>query len=382
MVPSIWIVNPRDRHLADLVSAAGFRVTAAGPSPDLLGPSSRPAGPPPEVLLVDTRETGQLPLELEAFRRTAPAASLILVATALEVGLMRQAMRLGMTECLTDPLSAEDLRAAVLRARAAAGAPLPRAKVLAFTGGRGGIGTTSIAVNVAAALASQPDASVAYLDLELLEPGDAALFFGVEPRYSVLDVIENLHRLDLAFLHGLVTRSACGVDVIAAPAQPSSGLPDPAALRALVDWVASTYQHVIIDLPRPVPALLDVIKDVSTVTLVVVQELAAVRGAAAVAALLRQALPKDRILIALNRYESGGDIGREDVERVLGAPVNVVLPNDYPAASAAANSGRPVVLSQRNRLAKALRALTQTLESVAPGPPSAARTLVGAGADH
>ncbi len=382
MALSLWIVNSQDHQLAELASISGFGVAASGSESDLLGTAKRPAGPPPDVVLVDTRATGRLPDELEAFHRSTPAVSLILVATTLEVGLMRQAMRLGVTECLTAPLSAEDLRTAVTRVRLAAGAQMPKAQIFAFTGGHGGIGTTSIAINVAAALATGSKASVAYLDLELLEPGDAALFFGVEPRYSVLDVLNNVHRLDLPFLRGLMIRAECGVDVIAAPLQPQGCLPELAELRVLMDWVASAYDYVIVDLPRPVPALLELVKDVSAVVLVVVQQLAAVRAASAMAAELRQVLPRDRIVIALNRHESGSDIGRDDIERVLGMPVNAVLPNDYPAASAAANSGRPLVLTQRNRLAKALRELTHTLESLAPSQSGAARTLVGAGADR
>ena len=105
--------------------------------------------------------------------------------------------------------------------------------MLAFVGAKGGVGTTTLAVNVAAALAAEPGASVLVTDLHITGHGDAALFLGVEPRFSIADALENVHRLDRAVLNTLVARAKSGVDVLASPERPSLRHPDPQQLRSL-----------------------------------------------------------------------------------------------------------------------------------------------------
>ena len=106
------------------------------------------------------------------------------------------------------------LKAAIDRVVARRGRCHDPGQVFAFVGGKGGVGTTTLAVNVAAVLADRRASSTLLIDLHVAY-GDAALFLGVEPRFSVADALENVHRLDEAFLRSLVGRTKIGLDVLA-----------------------------------------------------------------------------------------------------------------------------------------------------------------------
>ena len=142
---------------------------------------------------------------------------------------MLEAMRAGVNECVAEPLQAAELETAVTRLLAHK-QPVATGQVFAFVGAKGGVGTTTVAVNVATALDRAAGGRTLLVDLHLAH-GDAAVFLGVEPRFSVVDALENIHRFDEAFFKGLVVQSPAG----AAPAglvRPAAGADQQRAARA------------------------------------------------------------------------------------------------------------------------------------------------------
>ena len=101
-------------------------------------------------------------------------------------------------------------------------------QVIAFLGGKGGVGTTTLAVNVATAMAKSAPSSTLLIDLHV-GSGDAALFLGAEPRFSVVDALENIQRLDDSFLRSLVGRTKFGLDLLASS---DRGMVGPVDVRA------------------------------------------------------------------------------------------------------------------------------------------------------
>jgi pilus assembly protein CpaE len=354
-------VESTDRQLAVMVRNSGLAV-ASTLSAEELASLDRPTHPP-DVLLLDIRGQQGLPAALGAIKRRHPSMGVVIVAPALEPQLLLEAMRAGVSEFVTDPVTPADVRSAIERVIGQQSSSSTQGEVLAFVGAKGGVGTTTLAVNVAVALAADKSASVLMTDLHVAAHGDAALLLGVEPRFSVVDAIDNAGRLDAAYLKGLLVRSKTNVDVLASPERPSLRPPEGDQVRALLARLTSHYKVVVIDVPRTDFGVLDALEPMSMMTLVVNQELPTIRRAAQIAGLLRQRYGKDKVNAVVSRYDPRADIGQEDIERVVGLPVWAVLPSDYRKVIAAANAGRPLVSDNHSRLAASVTQLAQRLSS-------------------
>jgi Flp pilus assembly CpaE family ATPase len=138
---------------------------------------------------------------------------------------------------------------------------------------------------------------------------------------------------------------------------------------------------VVLDVPRTDFGVIDALDPLTSVTLVVNQELPTVRRAAQVGAILRQRYGKDKVGAVVSRYDARADIGQEDIERVVGLPVWAALPSDYRKVLAAANAGRPLVSDNHSRLAASVVQFAQKLggvrEPVATAKPARAGSRLG-----
>jgi pilus assembly protein CpaE len=321
---------------------------------------TQPGTPAPDALVLDLRDRPVLPAALAAVKRQHPQTGVVIVAARLDPTLMLEAMRAGVNEWVAEPITATALTAAIDRVIVRRASKPAVAQVLAFVGAKGGVGTTTVAVNVATALAKSAPRKCLLIDFHLTQ-GDAALLLGLEPKFSVLDALENHHRLDDAFLGGLVAHAKSGVDLLGSAERATASAPDPQHVRALIDFVAQHYQYVILDVPRSDVTILDSLDLVSKITLLANQELTTVRSASRLALSLRQRYGKERVEIVMSRYDKNAEIRREDVERVTGGAVRQLIPNDYRLALEASNKGRPVVVENHNRLAASLVSLARGL---------------------
>jgi pilus assembly protein CpaE len=372
---TIGITGTRDQQLEEMVQACGLRPTHL--KLDDLTTLAQPGSAQPAVVLMDLRERPMLPPAVATLRRVHPTTGIVVVAAALEPALMLEAMRAGVTEFVTAPLTASELQAALGRVMASS-SPMAAGQVFAFLGAKGGVGTTTIGVNVATALAQLNPGSTLLIDLHLAY-GDAAIYLGTEPRFSVVDALDNVHRLDRAFLRGLVGRSAGGLDFLGSSDRASARPVDPVTVRALIEAVANHYRYVVLDVPRSDDVMLDVLEPATRIVIVANQELATVRAAARVAATLRQRYGKGRVSVVVSRFDKLASIGEDDVERALGGRVAQTFPSNYRLALDALNAGRPVVLDNHNQLAAALTKFARRLAEVSdePAPEGRSSGLLG-----
>jgi pilus assembly protein CpaE len=348
-----------DGRIAEALQGAGFK-TAAIPSDGL--PELARAGRAPLALVVDVRGQPSLPAGLAAFRKQHAGAGIVVVLSSLDPGVMLEAMRAGANECVAEPLSPEALEQAVRRV-IVDGISEPLGQMVAFVGSKGGVGTTTIAANTAAAFARANTGSVLLIDLHV-GYGDAALFLGVEPRFSMLDALENVHRVDASFFKGLVEKAKGGVDVLGASDRAPHGGLDPVRLRAVLDVALRTYTFVVLDVPRSDRAILDALEAASTLVVVSSQDLSGLRNAGRLAHALRSRYGKGRVKTVVSRLDRLAEIAHADVERVIGDTVSHVVPSDYRAAVDALNAGRPLVFDD-GKLAESLRDLAGTFGGVA-----------------
>jgi pilus assembly protein CpaE len=362
---NVVLASARSPMLEELLRTCGAVVTVRGT--DDLQALAVPSARQPDVVVVEHDETLPVPGALLAIRRQHPATGIIMVLSRLEPGLLVDAMRGGVSECLEEPVSEEELRSALQRL---AHKPTPRGgEIFAVVGAKGGVGATTVAVNLATMLTKFRPPSTLLLDLHLTY-GDAGVFLGAEPRFSIADALDNLHRLDATFLRALVTQTKSGVTLIPSSDRPSTAPADPVQLRQLIEIAAAEFPYMVLDVPRSDFAVLDALDQVGTIIVVANQELATVRSAGRMATSLEQRYGKERIGVVITRYDEGAEIGQREVERAVGRPVSYVFPNNYAVAVASLNKGRPLVLDNHSKLAGAFTGFARALANMpAERPP-------------
>jgi pilus assembly protein CpaE len=328
----------------------------------------------PAVLVLDVRPHHQLAPWVNDVQKKQPGLAIVVIVSTLDARFILEAMRAGIKECLPEPITPQALDEAVRRL--VVGEQRERSgQVVAFVGAKGGVGTTTLAVNTAAALAKTAGSPPLLVDLHVAR-GDAALLMGAEPRFSVLDAFENLHKVDESFLAGLVEKTQCGAHVLASTARPVNVATSPTATRTLLELAARRYRITVLDVPRTDPAMLEALDPATVIAVVTSQELSAVRGAAATVATLRQRYGSQRLRIVINRYDKNGPVSAKDIAKVVGEPVACQIPSDYRVAAESINVGRPIV-SEDGRLARALRAAAAELVNVGKTDATPAAGVLG-----
>ena len=347
-----------DERLPDIFKASGLKATKLSEA------EARTLGrtaDAPAVLVLDVRPHHQLAPWVNEVQKKQPGLAIVVIVSTLDARFILEAMRAGIKECLPEPITPQALDEAVRRL--VVGDQRERAgQVVAFVGAKGGVGTTTLAVNTAAALAKTAGSPPLLIDLHVAR-GDAALLMGAEPRFSVLDAFENLHKVDETFLSGLVEKTQCGAHVLASTARPVNVATSPTASRTLLELASRRYRVTVLDVPRTDPAMLEALDPATVIAVVTSQELSAVRGAAATVATLRQRYGSQRLRVLINRYDKNGPVSAKDIAKVVGEPVACQIPSDYRVAAEAINVGRPIV-SEDGRLARALRAAAAELVNV------------------
>jgi pilus assembly protein CpaE len=368
MSKHIALVLATDRQPETLLRAAGMHVTTLRPAglTLLTGPAARQ----PDALVVDLRGGSAVPAALAALTRQHPGTGVVLIASSLDPSLLVDAMRAGVNEVVAEPFGQQELEKAIDRVTALQ-RPIESGQVLGFVGAKGGVGTTTVAVNTATMLGQlvKPERTLV-VDLHQ-SCGDVAVFTGTEPGFSVQDAFDNSHRLDASFLGTLVTRVCAGTDMLASPERPTMSRLDGDKARRLIDVAATVYKYTVIDLPRSDDGVLDALDQLQAIYIVVNQELATVKSAARLAATLRARYGEDKVKAVLTRSDRQADIGHADVERAMELTIAHTLPSDYRVALNALNKGRPLALDSSNTLSASFRKFAQDLSGVRPKGESA-----------
>jgi pilus assembly protein CpaE len=356
----LTISGSRDARLEEVVRASG-RISTVTWQGDL-GTLVDPKASQPEILLVDLRGGHRVPAELAALKRQHPSTNVVLLASALDPALMLEGMRAGVNEYIAEPLQQAEFDAAITRLLGQR-SQVTGGPVFAFVGAKGGVGTTTTAVNVATVLAKLSKAPTLLADLHLAY-GDAAVFLGADARFSVLDALENMHRLDAEFLKSLVIKTASGLELLASADRPANKVVDVRQLGSVIRLAASQYAYTVLDVPRSDLTVLDSLDHVANLVVVANQELATVRNAGRMAAALRSRYPATAVTTIINRTDQQAEIGQRDVEKAVGGAIAHHFPSDYRRALTAMHKGRPLALDNHNQLSASMTALARELAGI------------------
>jgi pilus assembly protein CpaE len=296
----------------------------------------------------------------EVFRRTV-------LAGARDV-LLRSASPSDLHDSLVQAHNADALRIAASGHDPTA----PTGSIIAVFGVKGGVGKTTLATNLAVALAQESSASVALVDLDV-PFGDIALLLDIHPEQDILDALDEAVLDDLERLQSLLVHTTHGVHVLSSPLAPDdAGTLDSRRVGRLLSRLSALYQFVIVDTPLGLTELTAAALDVSELAmLVTTPEIPALRRTHACLRLLQGLeFPTSKLQVVLNRVESKTRVTSAEAIEALSHPVAWRVANDYAAMQSAA-LGRPVVQSQpKSRLARDIQTMARQLA----GAPAAARS--------
>jgi pilus assembly protein CpaE len=325
----------------------------------------------PDMALINVDSNPQQAIDLIGeITRTAPQCAVLVISDSQEGSLILQVMRNGAREFLNMPLQLDDFIAALDRIRTALGGTDGESagntgQIISIVGVGGGVGSTSMSVNIAATLAQDPANSPVIIDLDLTL-GDADVWLDIIPDYTIRDVSENISRLDYGLLKRSLTRHDCGVFLLPRPVEvEGQDLVRPDDLRRILALLKATFSHLIIDASKSFGPLDMSAMEVSDRILVVTQlDLTCLRNVVRVIQFLNQANELDKkVDIIVNRMGlEDTDISLNKALETIGRDVFWQLPNDYATMVGSRNNGIPLTqFAPKARLTRSMNDLTKRL---------------------
>lgn len=294
---------------------------------------------------------------LEKLRQAVPDIYIIAADYSTDGDSILLTMRSGANDYILMPVKRADLRDAISRLERAprrhAGSTASQlARVYTFIGTKGGVGTTSLAVNFASVLAQRKQNTV-LVDVDW-HANDVCMQLGLQPQYTLLEVAENLNRMDQALFEGFVARDPIGFFVVGPPdsLETGRGYFNEPTLREFATFLVEKYNAVVFDAGNDLTDELvqGALQVSSTVFLVITQEFSAVRNAQRyISYLMRLGFTADQIKVVVNRYSkmSGPHVATlEQIQQTLNQAVFYGIPNS-PAVGQSINKSRPLVADRQ-----------------------------------
>ena len=319
--------------------------------------------------------------------QSSPDCAVLVVSSSNDGNLILQAMRAGAKEFLTQPVRIEDLLAALGRIgerRLGPGEKRPRgSQVIAVAGSIGGVGTTSLAVNLGCALAADERNSVALVDLDLCL-GDADVFLDTIPDFTLVDVAQNVSRLDFSLLKRSLTKHSSGLFLLPRPVQLEDiALVTPEDLQRVIGLLKATFTHLVLDLSKGyTPIDLIALEMANHVLLVAQLDLPCLRNVVRLMMSFNEMKGiADRVKIVVNRVGlETGQITLKKAQETIGKEIFWQLPNDYRTMIAARNNGVPLIeQAPKAAVTHSIASLAEALSSGGKGEDEAAGKRSGLG---
>ena len=326
------------------------------------GPGNRQA----DLFIVDARDDAHGAMSrVESLRASSATAGIFVVARDPNPDVILQSMRAGANEFFTFPPPEETFHEAIRRsaARRTAAGHGQSASTLLFFGAKGGAGTTTVAVNCAVELARLSGQRTVIVDLK---PGlgEVGLFLGVRSRYTLVDALDNMNRLDAEFLRELVAKHKSGLEILAGSDnfdRPNGS--DSGAVEEILRHLREEYEYVVIDAGSQINAgIAASLYTADMIGLVANPDVPSIRNAQRLLDRVRQmGASADRVRLLLNRAAEPFPIPPAQIEAAVGHPIDHMFPSDYKTVSGALNSGVPLALTGSTPLAAQFDSFTRRM---------------------
>jgi pilus assembly protein CpaE len=303
-----------------------------------------------------------------------PQTAIICASRDASPDLILRSLRAGAREFLRLPVIPEEFQTVYRRVAEFCSvqpeAPKKRGRVVAVFSSKGGCGTTFIASNLAAAL----NAPTALVDLNL-QAGDLGLFLGVEPKFSIADLVEHREKVDDSLLRSLMTPHSANVSLLAAPREADSADEIEAEhVFQVFEILRERYDYVVVDPQHTFDSItLSALDQADDILLVLSLDIPAIRSTQRALAIFdRLGYPRHKVHVVVNRFSKQIDVDLRQVERYLGQKVTGYVQSDYRTAVNSINLGQPLVESDpSSRIATELRGIAAAFSDSARVAPEA-----------
>ena len=283
---------------------------------------------------------------------TSPDLEVFLTASRMDPQLLLEAFRLGVKEFLPQPLTRQEVEPALVRfeerfSGRVSGAEMHSGRVVTIIGARGGVGTSTVATNLAASVQqTKKRETVALVDLDM-HGGDLGLFLDLHPSQGLKHLAKDISRLDATIVRSSLVEHGSGLHLLASGYEGFDEI-DPArgSTMRIIGLLRSMHRHVFVDCGHVLePTVKEALDCSDQVVVVTTLSLPVIRRTKRLLVTLGAAhYPAGKVVVVVNRYVNDQKELLSETEDMLGVRVAGLIPNDYETAREAIEHGKPLTM--------------------------------------
>lgn len=370
--PTLLIIDdsPSSGLKSRLSGRGEWAVVGATASPEVGFTLAERFQPSVIVLNLDL-EGNKGPTLAEMLSLELPMTSLVLVTSSDSKKALHLALQVGAKDVVTLPVEDDKLLRSIQRAAEQGQrrqqmfsvqkkARRPQFRTITVFSTKGGVGKTTITINLAMALRELTRKRVAAVDLDLLS-GNLGLMAGVSWKRTIRDLVDESATVDKDMIEACCVEHPTGVRILPAPSQPDfAGFVQAEQVQKVLSLMSEIFNYVVVDAPTYLhDTVLPALEESSDIVVVTTLDLAAIQNMRQCLDLLTRLSMRSKVRVVVNRMGYTGGLKVRDLEVEMGMPVQCVIPADEKLSVDSVNMGNPAFLSARHS------ALSKKIEELA-----------------
>ena len=307
----------------------------------------------PDVVLLELPQRPEKALDrVVQWRAEFHALQVYAVSASKNPELILSAMRAGVTEYLSKPLEAKEFQTALEKSLRIIEAESLQAggagRVIAVFSKKGGLGVTTLAVNLAVALGASPDTKTVLVDMAF-DLGDVASHLDIHPRFAMADVLDKHGQMDAGNLESSLLRHSSGIYYLGE--KEMAGEPEqisPEQVRQMLAHLKESFRYVVLDLPHSFDThAYEAFQIADRILLVATSDLSTMRATRYALRVFRSlGYDKSKVQVVLNRVSKKDAITAGQFAETLEYPISFEIASDFRSVIESINAGEPLILKK------------------------------------
>ncbi len=309
---------------------------------------------PSDLMVLEIRDNSHKEFQLiQDVQASGMTMGVFLTSPRIEPDLLIQALRVGAKEFFSQPIQREEVKRALLKFKEykekneVIGRKKKKGKIIDIIGSKGGIGTTTLAVNLATSLSqSKASPSVALMDMNLLF-GEISIFLNIESAFNWGEVARNVSRLDSTYLMSILSKHGSDVYILPSPtALDGVHAATPEIIEKILFEMQEVFDFIVVDGGQSISdTSLKILEISDGVLLVAILSLPCLSNVKRLLGTFQKLgyPPTENIRVIINRYHKNSEISLKEAEKSINKEIFWLIPNDYLTTMSAINRGKPLL---------------------------------------